>query len=110
MCKLLLCYAIMLSLYSTATQNHLHLVYRNTKICVTPKAKHKLCVTPNAKPQRKPMELRLHWVANAKFCTLCTFHMHVVCSHFISVGPIANPVCSGIWSLMCLFYFIFFLI
>ena len=29
------------------------LVYRNAKICVSPKANPKSCVTPNAKPQRK---------------------------------------------------------
>ena len=35
----------------------------------------KICVTPNTKPQREPMEYRLHWVPNAKSSRWpCTFH------------------------------------
>ena len=45
------------------------LVSKNAKICITPNVKHKICVIPNAKPQREPMEYRLHLVPNAK----CSF-------------------------------------
>ena len=38
------------------------LVSENAKICLSPDAKRKICVSPDAKPQRQPVEYRLHWV------------------------------------------------
>ena len=69
------------------------LVSKNTKICLTPNAKHKICVSPNANPQRKSMEYRLGWVANAKFqCNIGRVaHVHFIFVYvdFIRVlGPI----------------------
>ena len=110
-----------LSLYSTATQNYWRwgqrkfsrwgahpmqkfgdtniLVSKNTKICLTPNAKHKICVSPNANPQRESVAFRLRWVPNAKcsrwpctfFFVLCRFHLRWV------------PLFSEIWALKLIY-------
>ena len=86
----------LLSLCSTATQNHAHLVLvlatdnatilsKDAKMCVTPNTNAKIYVTPNANLQRQQVEYRWCWVPNARGLRW-PFRFHVVCVHFIHVG------------------------
>ena len=68
--------------YNLVTYTNM-LVSKNTKICVTPDAKHKICITPKAKPQRKSVEYRLRWVPNSNFLRWPSTFFGV---YFIRVG------------------------
>ena len=102
---------VLLSLYSSAKQNHWrwvlalaqtpnatllrHLMQNiqtcwyilalpNAKICLTPNAKPKICVTPDANPRRQSVEYRWRWAFWLWGCQwACTFP--VVCVNFICV-------------------------
>ena len=72
------------------------LVSKNAKISFTPNAKHKICVTPNAKPQREPMEYRLHGSPTQNFRV---GHVHFVLFVLISFALLTQRKPSLQWNM-----------